>query len=66
MSAEPVMEAELVALFESNNVHAAVVEKFRKSRCTKISTFAMWFDDINTGVAPFLESVAEVKEDMSQ
>ena len=66
MSAEPVMDAELIALFESNNVHAAVVEKFRKSRCTKISTFAMWFDDINTGVQPFLESVAEVKEDMSQ
>ena len=25
----------------------------------------MWLDDINTGVAPFLE-VAEVKEDLSQ
>jgi hypothetical protein len=66
MSTEPIMDAELIALFEANSVHAAVIEKFRKSKCTKISTFAMWFDDINSGVAPFLESVAEVKDDLSQ
>ena len=60
------MDAELIALFEANAVHAAIVEKFRKCKCTKISTFAYWFDNINSEVGPFLESVAEVKEDLSQ
>ena len=66
MSTEPIMEAELVALFKANNVHAAVAEEFRKFQCTRPQTRAMWFDDISTGAGPFLQSVTEVKDDMSQ